>query len=115
MATSSRRAPGQRAGLTAEAVLVAARRLAREEGIDRLTMRRLATELGVMPNSLYSHFASKSALVDALLDSLLADIESPDPDAVDWREGLTAVMGAARRVVLEHPELASAFLSRQSV
>jgi TetR/AcrR family transcriptional regulator, tetracycline repressor protein len=107
--------PGKRAGLTAKAVLDAARRLACDEGIDKLSMRRLAKELGVVPNSLYSHFPSKSALVDALLDSLLAEIESPDPDAVGWREGLTAVMSSARRLVLEHPELASAFLSRQSV
>jgi TetR/AcrR family tetracycline transcriptional repressor len=96
-------------------VLDAAGRLARDEGIDRLTMRRLANELGVVPNSLYSHFPSKSALVDALLDSLLAEIESPDPDAVGWRDGLTAVMSSARRLVLQHPELATAFLSRQSV
>jgi AcrR family transcriptional regulator len=62
------RAPGQRAGLTREAVISAARAVADREGLERLSMRALASELGVMPNALYSHVNDKTALLDGLLD-----------------------------------------------
>jgi TetR/AcrR family tetracycline transcriptional repressor len=107
-----RRGAGQRAGLTRESVLEAARRVADEEGVDRLTMRRLAAELGVMPNALYTYFPHKEALLDALLDDLLAGVEAGDPAEGDWRDGLVRVMDAARRLLLAHPQLASAFIAR---
>jgi TetR/AcrR family transcriptional regulator, tetracycline repressor protein len=106
------RGRGERAGLTGAAILAAARAVVEGDGVERLTMRRLAAELGVTPNSLYSHFESKAALVDALLDSLLADVEAPDPDAGDWRDGLVALMGSTRRVLLAHPRLVALFLAR---
>ena len=59
-----RRGAGQRAGLSRGPVLEAARRIAEKE-VDRLTMRRLAAELGVMPNALYTYFSHKEALLDA--------------------------------------------------
>jgi TetR/AcrR family tetracycline transcriptional repressor len=75
-------------------------------------MRRLSDELGVMPNALYSYFPGKEALLDALLDSLLGEIEMPDPERVDWRDGLTSLMDSSRRLLLAHPQLVSLFLSR---
>ena len=77
----TRRSPGTRAGLTADAVLAAGRELVEREGVDALTMRRLAETLGVAPNTLYSYFPDKAALLDALLDSLLAEIDVPGLDA----------------------------------
>jgi TetR/AcrR family tetracycline transcriptional repressor len=116
---STRRTPqrraGQRAGLTRDAILAAARRIADREGSDGLTMRRLAAELGVMPNALYSHYPDKEALLDAMLDALLGDVEVPDPAAGDWRDGLAALMDSSRRLLLAHPQLASMFLSRAAV
>jgi TetR/AcrR family transcriptional regulator, tetracycline repressor protein len=109
---SPARGAGQRAGLTREAVLAAARRVADEEGLERLTMRRLAAELGVMPNALYTYFPHKEALLDALLDDLLAGVEAGDPAEGDWRDGLVRVMDATRRLLLAHPQLASAFIAR---
>jgi TetR/AcrR family tetracycline transcriptional repressor len=106
------RGAGQRAGLTRELVLRAARRIADGEGVDRLTMRRLAGELGVMPNALYSYFPDKEALLDALVDDLLGDIDPGDPTQGDWRDGLARVMDASRRLLLAHPQLVPAFLAR---
>jgi AcrR family transcriptional regulator len=42
-------------------------------------MRTLARRLGVAPNAVYSHVASKADLLDALLDDLLAEVTPPDP------------------------------------
>ena len=110
------RGAGQRAGLSREQVLAAARRIADAEGVDRLTMRRLAAELGVMPNALYTYVPDKEALLDALLDDLLADVDPGDPAAEeDWRDGLVGVMDASRRLLLAHPQLAPVFLARPAL
>jgi AcrR family transcriptional regulator len=110
--SSSRRRAGQRAGLSRESVLAAARRIADDQGVDHLTMRRLAAELGVMPNALYSHVPDKEALLDALIDDLLAGIDPGDPAEGDWRDGLVRVMDSSRRLLLAHPQLAPVFLAR---
>jgi len=106
------RRPGTRAGLTAEEVLEAARMIVRREGAEPLTMRRLADELRVAPNSLYSHYPSKADLMDAVLDSFLAEIDVPIGAETDWRDGLVALMEASRLTLLGHPDLLPLFLSR---
>jgi TetR/AcrR family transcriptional regulator, tetracycline repressor protein len=109
---SPHRGAGQRAGLSRELVLAAARRIADDEGVDRLTMRRLAGELGVLPNALYSYFPNKEALLDALIDDLLGGIDPGDPAEGDWRDGLVRVMDSTRRLLLAHPQLVPVFLAR---
>jgi TetR/AcrR family tetracycline transcriptional repressor len=106
------RGAGQRAGLSRQTVLAVARHIADAEGVDRLTMRRLAGELGVMPNALYSYFPHKEALLDALLDDLLGDIDPGDPGEGDWQDGLIRVMDSSRRLLLAHPRLVQVFLAR---
>jgi TetR/AcrR family transcriptional regulator, tetracycline repressor protein len=90
--------------------VAAARRIADRDGLEKLSMRALAAELGVMPNAIYSHVAGKGELLDALLDSLLGEIQAPETD--DWREALVEVMDASRRLLVEHPSLIPEFLSR---
>jgi TetR/AcrR family transcriptional regulator, tetracycline repressor protein len=106
------RGAGQRAGLSREVVLGAARRVADQHGVKGLTMRRLAAELSVMPNALYTYFPDKEALLDALIDRLLGDIDRVDPSHGDWREGLVRVMDSSRRLLLAHPQLVPVFLAR---
>jgi AcrR family transcriptional regulator len=108
----SGRRPGERAGLAVEAILAEARRVAEREGVEQLTMRRLAEGLGVAPNALYSHFADKSALLDALIDSLLADVEVPIPDEEEWQDSLLDLMRSTRRFLLAHADLLPHLLSR---
>jgi TetR/AcrR family tetracycline transcriptional repressor len=106
------RGPGIRAGLSPDEVLVAAREVAEQDGIDGLTMRRLASALGVAPNTLYSHFADKAALIDAVLDSWLADIETEPIERLAPRKGLRRLMTASRRLLLEHGDALPLLLSR---
>ena len=66
-----------------------------------MTMRSVAARLEAAPMALYNHFADKDALVDALLDRVLARFEPPSPTG-DWREDLKAFARAHRRVLTDH-------------
>lgn len=111
---SAVRAPGQRAGLTRAAVLAAARELLADGGVQALSMRALASRLDVAPNALYSHVANKTALLDDLLDDLLAVVQAPSSDARDHpAAGLTELMLSTYDVLTAHPELVPLYLSRQ--
>lgn len=107
----SARAPGTRAGLTTTQVIAAARRRLTSDGLDALTMRALASDLDVSPNTLYSHVASKSALVDALLDDVLADVRSPPVEAADAVGGLYDLLWSTHQVLLVHPEVVPLYLT----
>jgi AcrR family transcriptional regulator len=93
-------------------VLLAARDVVERDGAEALTMRRLAARLGVAPNTLYSHYPDKAALLDAVLDSLLSEIDLPDVTDQDWRTGLIALMEASRSMLLRHADLLPHLLSR---
>lgn len=107
------RGPGQRAGLTRSAVLEAARDALAEGGVASLTMRALARRLGVAPNALYSHVPSRIALLDQLLDEVLADVAAPDADTADPVVGLVALMTSTYRVLTAQADLVPLYLSRQ--
>jgi TetR/AcrR family transcriptional regulator, tetracycline repressor protein len=107
------RTPGQRAGLTREAVLAEARAALAQDGIDGLSMRRLARGLGVAPNALYSHVAGRGDLIDTLLDDTLREVAPPDPQRGDWRAGIETIMRRTYEVLLEHPDLVPLYVARR--
>jgi TetR/AcrR family tetracycline transcriptional repressor len=108
------RGPGQRAGLTRTRVLDAASDLLAERGAAALTMRAVAERLGVAPNTIYSHVADKSELVDGVLDRVLAQVEAPAPGAgVDPVTALHRLMSSTHEVLLRHPDLVPVYLARQ--
>jgi TetR/AcrR family transcriptional regulator, tetracycline repressor protein len=90
--------------LTGSLVVAVARRIGAEEGIEALTMRRLADALGVMPNTLYTYFPDKASILDAVLDDLMGDVERPSR-RVGWRRGLIGLMSSYRRLLLTQPGL----------
>lgn len=94
-------------------MLAAARDLLQDSGLAGLSMRALARRLDVAPNTLYSHVASKTALVDDVLDAVLAEVAAPDPRAADPLAAIAAVMTSTFEVLLEHPDLVSLYLARQ--
>lgn len=97
----SDRAGARRAPLSRERVLRAAIALADEGGVESLSMRKLADELGVKAMSLYNHVASKDDLLDGILDTALAEIAAPPPDA-DWRTGIREIAVSAHETMLRH-------------
>src|SRR5262245_59468364 len=76
----SREAPA-RPGLSREAILDAALRLADEHGLGAASMRAVADQVGVTPMALYPHIGSKAALLDGLVDRMLAEF-LPDTSAI---------------------------------
>jgi len=93
-------------------VLAAADALLAEQGMVALTMRAVAERLGVAPNAIYSHVANKTALVDGVLDEVLARVEVPTDEAGDPSAGLHELMTAAHRVLLARPDLVPLYLAR---
>ncbi|MFJ4844545.1 MULTISPECIES: TetR/AcrR family transcriptional regulator C-terminal domain-containing protein [unclassified Streptomyces] len=79
-------------------VLSRALELLDEVGLDALTMRGLATSLGVRVGGLYWHFDDKQALLDAMAEEILSTVDLPDP-ALEWRERLRALAGALREAL----------------
>jgi TetR/AcrR family tetracycline transcriptional repressor len=112
MTKRRRRGPGERAGLERGSVLLAARAVAERDGISQMSMRRLADEVGVAPNAIYSHFADKQSLLDALADDLIADVAMPDTARGDWRDRMCELMDASRTLLLAHPALIPLLTSR---
>ena len=95
---------GGRESLTRTAVLRAAVALADSEGLDAVTMRRLAETLEVVPMALYKHVADKDDLLAGMVDLLVDDMEVPPPASrPQWREGVREALHGARRVVQAHP------------
>jgi AcrR family transcriptional regulator len=108
---SARSSTGRPPRLTQSEVVAAARRIAAQQGVESVTMRRLANALGVMPNALYTYFPDKAAILDAVLDDLLGEVERPRRPR-SWRHGLVSVMSSYRRLLLTQPGLIALTVSR---
>jgi AcrR family transcriptional regulator len=83
-------------------VLTAAVALADKEGVESLSMRRLAGELGVVPMALYKHVANKEELLDGMVDTIVGDID-PLPSGLPWKEAVRARVLSARQTFQVHP------------
>ena len=90
-----------RAPLSKEAVLQAAIRLADEEGIASLSMRKLAETFGVKAMSLYYHVANKDELLGGMVDSVFSEIELP-ASGDDWKTSMRRRAASAREALLRH-------------
>ncbi|MGW7001583.1 TetR/AcrR family transcriptional regulator [Streptomyces sp. NPDC054933] len=112
----SRRERPAKPALSYEGIVATAVRLMRAEGLQRVTMRRLAMELDTGPASLYVYVANTAELHAAILEELLGAVDlGPVAAEGDWRERLAAVLGSYTRVLFEHPSLAhSALVARPS-
>ena len=98
----AQQADARREPLTRDRVLRAAVALADEAGIDALSMRKLAQDLGVVPMALYKHVANKEELLDGMLDVVVGEIDPPVADT-DWKRAVRQRILSARRALLRHP------------
>src|SRR6266851_7334860 len=99
----------ERTKLSRSAVVDRALALADSDGVDALTIRRLATELGVTPMALYWHFRSKEELIASLADRIWGEIRTDVDRSSPWPDQLRVMLESLIGVLRAHSS-ASALL-----
>ena len=102
----ARRSQAQPSGLSRDRILAVALELAAADGVDALSMRRLAQELDVWPMSVYRYFQDKDALLDAMAVDLVEQLPTPDASG-DWRERMHALLETTAQRLGGAPGLAA--------
>ena len=101
--------------LSRERVLRGAIELADERGIESVTMRALAQQLGVEAMSLYNHVANKDEILDGMVDTVMEEInDATSSISGEWKSAMRRRILAARQVLLRHPWATGALVSRTS-
>lgn len=102
----TRRTPGTPAGLTRERIIATAVDLVDRHGLAAFGVRRLATELGVDPMSIYNHINGKAALLNAVSEAVLLETatEAIDPDG-PWEAIARRMAHVYRDMALRHPRV----------
>jgi AcrR family transcriptional regulator len=91
--------------LTRQRIVDAASALVDAEGLEALSVRRLATELGVQGPSLYNHFATKADILDAVADRLTEQVDVSGFGALGWSEALRQWARSYHSVLVAHPNV----------
>lgn len=103
---------GPKAALMIDSVIDAGIAIADAEGLDALTIRRLASALGVSTMSVYTYASGKAELVPLMLDALHGRMAHARYDAADWRDRLTRLAEDNRAFFAQHPWAAAVSLAR---
>ena len=111
---------GRPAALTRDQVLAAALQIIDENGVEALTMRRLGQALGRNPMGIYRHAADKDALLDLVVEHVVAELVVPHEaardgdgeDHVDWETALRRTAHAFRGIALAHPNVVPLLVNR---
>lgn len=102
---------GRPPSLTVERIVAAALVLADRSRLEDVSMRALASELGVPVMTVYNYVPSKESLHELVVDHVLRSVEVPPPDAGSWDERIRRLERNARKAMQAHPGLS---LSRHS-
>jgi TetR/AcrR family transcriptional regulator, tetracycline repressor protein len=101
-----RRSSNDPTGLSSEGILAAAVAIADTEGIEALSMRRLAQELDVWPMSVYRYYQDKDALLDAMAAYTAGRVGVPGKRAASWQTRMRALLTDAQRSIAASPGVA---------
>jgi AcrR family transcriptional regulator len=102
----------RRPQLTRERVVAEALTIIAEDGVQALTMRTLATRLGVVPGALYRHVRNKEQLQDLVLDGVLAEVDDRVDPSMPWTEQLKLLARRLRAILEDHPGVAGLLKTR---
>ncbi len=91
----------KRTPLSRQRALQAAIELADTKGIDALSMRNLASQLGVVPMALYRHVANKEDLLNGMVETVYSEVDTPT--GADWRATMRQRAIAMREALRRHP------------
>ncbi len=98
--------PPPRAPITREAIVEAALAVLNKEGLDGLSMRRVAEELGTGAASLYWHVRNKEELFQLIFDRVTREVVLPEPDPAHWKEQLKALGIQMRKALSKYRDVA---------
>jgi len=107
-----RAARRRRDPITRDVIVETALRILDSEGLDGLSMRRIAEELDTGAASLYWHVGSKDGLLDLVFDHVIGEQHIPDPDPAHWQEQLKQVARTQRATILRHRDIVAVSLGR---
>lgn len=99
-----RRRPA-REPLTRERIVEAAIRILDRDGLDAVSTRKIAEDLGTGSASLYAHVSSREELIELMVDRIAGEIEVPEPDADHWQDQLRAYARHAQGVWAAHADI----------
>jgi len=102
----------RRRALTREDVVTEALAVIGADGVDALTMRALATRLGVVPGALYRHVRNKEQLHDLVLDGVLAEVDCTVDHRRAWTDRVKVLAHRLRTVLENHPGIAGLLKTR---
>ncbi|OKH24040.1 TetR family transcriptional regulator [Chroogloeocystis siderophila 5.2 s.c.1] len=88
-------------------------RIADEEGVESLSMRKLAQKLGVKAMSLYNHVTNKDDILCGIVDIVVSEIEVPSLET-DWKTAMRRRAISAHEVLLRHPWATMALMSQMN-
>jgi AcrR family transcriptional regulator len=97
--------------LTQDQIVDAGLRIAREEGVDAVSMRRIAAVFDTGASSLYAHVANKEELLQLMFDRICGDVEMPTPDPARWQEQVKEIARAGHAAMTRHNDIARAALA----
>jgi AcrR family transcriptional regulator len=108
------RQTGKRRRLSPEGIIEAAIRLADAEGLDAVSIRRVAAEFDARAMSLYDHFASKDELLASMTDEVVGEMLVSRPLPEEWREAIAVSARKMYAAFVKHPWLIFVFATRPS-
>jgi AcrR family transcriptional regulator len=115
-ARGERPARGPQPSLTRDRIAEAAIAIADGEGLEAVSMRRVAAAVGAGGTmSLYRYVSRKEDLIDLMADRVLAEVELPDSPSGDWRADLRLIARQSHELLLRHPWSATVGLARPSL
>jgi AcrR family transcriptional regulator len=101
----TRERPSRKAELSVDRIVLTAIEVADAEGLDALSMRRIAERLGVGTMSLYTHVPGKAELIDVMLDTAYGEVAWPEDVTGGWRARLELAARESWRLYKRHPWL----------
>ena len=101
----------KRPGLTRERIVATAMQMADRDGLDAVTLRRIAARMKVHVTSLYNHVPTKDAVLDGVVERLIAEAELPTTSAT-WQDWVREFASSMRAVAQRHPGAFAAFHHR---
>jgi TetR/AcrR family transcriptional regulator, tetracycline repressor protein len=102
-------AQSERKALSRRTVVETALAIGDSEGLEAISLRRIARDLGVTPMALYRYVDSKEGLLSGMIERAFEEFELPVENEDDWREEMRTLARSFRRLLVSHPGVAALF------